>query len=301
MAFFFKGIPFRGIKGEKSDLRFKEIIKYSLPLVLASFGGMIFRASNQFYISRYFGSEVFAEFSNGFIEIPFVHMITGATASVLMPVFSKAVHEKANTSQITNLWQSALLKSVVLIYPIVIYMLFYSNELISIVFSESYASSSKFFAAAMIINFFNVIHFTPLLLSMGKGKFFAWLQYSKAFALWGIQYIAILVFNTPMSIAVSYVIIEICGMFIPLWYLSGLLKVSFSCLFPLQRIFIIALHSFLSMFLVNLVLRKLLPDISDLLFVAAAGFGYLGILFISSKWFKINYMDILRPLLARRK
>lgn len=300
LAYFFKSIPFRGVKGEKSDLEFKEILHYSVPLVFASFGGIIFRASNQFYISRYFGAEVFAEFSNGFIEIPFVHMITGATASVLMPVFAKIIHEKSDISQITILWRSALNKSVVLIYPIVIFMLFYSNEIITMVFSEAYTISSRYFSVAIIINFFNIIIFAPLLLSLGKSRFYAWLQYGKAIAIWVVQYLVILIFNTPMSIAISFVVISVVAMIVPLWYVARIFKVSFFNLFPIDRIAVIAIHSFISMFLVNMVLRELIPDVTDLLFVAVAGSGYLGILLISARLFKINYWEIVSPLIMRK-
>jgi O-antigen/teichoic acid export membrane protein len=299
MAYFFKGIPFRGVKGEKSDLTFKEILNYSVPLVFASLGGIIFRSSNQFYISRYFGAETFAEFSNGFIEIPFVHMITGATASVLMPVFSKAVHEH-DFAKVTMLWRSALNKSVVLIYPIVIYMLFYSKELITIVFSESYTVSAKYFTAAIIINFFNVIVFAPLLLSMGKTRFYAWLQYGKAIAIWGVQYVAILVFNTPLSIAVSYVVISVLAIIVPLAYVAKLFKVSLVTLFPVGRVLLITLHSFISMFLVHMLLRMLWPDLKNILLVSVAGLTYAGLLVLTSSLFKIKYWDIVSPLLNRK-
>lgn len=298
VAYFYKALPFRGLKGEKSDLKFKEILNYSVPLVFASFGGIIFRAANQFYISRYYGTEVFAEFSNGFIEIPFVSMITGATAAVLMPVFSKAVHEKSEVSKITNLWQSALKKSVVLIYPIVIFMLFYSYEIITILFSEAYSISARYFAVAIIINFFNVIMFAPLLLSLGKTKFYAGVQYGKAIAIWAVQFAAVRIFDTPMSIAITYVVIEVAGIIVPLAYVARLFKVSILTLFPLGRILVIAFHSFASLFLINLLLRQVIPDIPKLLFVAIAGIGYLGALLGTARLFRINYWEIVSPLLA---
>jgi O-antigen/teichoic acid export membrane protein len=77
----FKGIPFKGVRTEKSGLTLKEIFAYSLPLGFASLAGIATKASDQFYISRFFGTEVFAEFANGFIELPLVAMITGATAT----------------------------------------------------------------------------------------------------------------------------------------------------------------------------------------------------------------------------
>jgi len=300
LAYFFKGIPFRGIKGEKSDLKFKEILNYSVPLVFASFGGIIFRSANQFYVIRFFGSEVFAEFSNGFIEIPFVSMITGSIAAVLMPVFSKAVHDE-DTKKITTLWRSALDKSVVIIYPIVIFMLFYSREIITFIFSDTYTVSARYFSVAILINFFNVIMFAPLLLAMGKTRFYAYLHYGMALAIWVIQYLAILIFNSPMSIAISYVIISVIGIIIPLFYVARLFKISVFTLFPLVRIALIAAHSFASMFLINLLLKQVIPEVPVLLFLALAGTGYLGLLLATARLFKIKYWDIVSPLLARKK
>src|SRR6185312_3605704 len=86
IAFYFKGIPFKGLQSEKASLSYKEIFSYSLPLVSSSIWGIAIRSADQFYISRFFGSAVFAEFSNGFIQLPLVSMVTGATSIVLMPV-----------------------------------------------------------------------------------------------------------------------------------------------------------------------------------------------------------------------
>ena len=300
MAFYFKGIPFRGIKQEKSGLGFKEILAYSLPLVSASLAGIVWQSSNQFYVSRFFGTEVFADFSNGFIELPIIHMITGAASTVLMPLFSKAVHDKSDSSQITNLWRSALQKSVVLIYPITIYFLFYSTEVISIIFSDAYADSAKFFTAAIIINLFKVINFSSLLLAMGKSRYYARLHYVLAISTWVSQYLAILIFNTPMSVALCYVVISIGGLIAPMIYVARLIKVPFFTLVPLRRILVISLHAFISMFLANLLFRWLIPDVPDIVFIAVAGLAYLLLLVLTSKFFKINYWDLVRPLLNRK-
>lgn len=72
IAYYFKGIPFKNTKTEKAILSLKEVFSYSLPLVYASIAGIALRSANEFFISRYFGTKTFAEFSNGFIQLPFV-------------------------------------------------------------------------------------------------------------------------------------------------------------------------------------------------------------------------------------
>lgn len=301
IAYFFKGIPFKGVKQVRSGLDFKTIFKYSIPLVSATIAGIIFRSANQFYVSRYFGPEVFADFSNGFIEIPFVTMITGSVATVLMPVFSKIIHDKSDVSQITSLWHSALQKSAIIIYPIVIYFMFYSKEVVTIVYSDLYIESSRYFSISMVLNFFNIILFAPLLLALGETKFYANLHYVQAIITWVIEYCAIVIFKTPVAVAISFVAISICGIFVSMGYSSKKLGVTFFRLFPASRFIVIASHSFISLFIINLILRKLLPDVSNIMFVGVAGVAYVCLLFISARWFKISYIEIIEPLLKRKQ
>lgn len=299
IAYYFRRIPFRGVKIEDSHLHFREILKYSLPLVSASLAGIAFRSANQFYISRYFGPEVFAGFSNGFIEIPMVHMITGATSTVLMPIFSKIIHDKSDITQLTNLWKNALQKSAVLIYPMVIFFLFYSREVVTIVYSEAYADSAKYFATAMTLNFFNVIIFAPLLLAIGETRFYARLHYGLAISAWVVEYIAILIFNTPMSVAVSFVIISIFGIFTALIYSSRKIGVPFLKLFPVGQFLKIAVHSLASLLPVYLLIKLFLPQSSDLLCLVSGAVGYLVLLLGTARLVNINYLQILTTLFNR--
>ncbi|MBK9042484.1 MAG: oligosaccharide flippase family protein [Saprospiraceae bacterium] len=121
----------------KAGLSRQDIFKYSIPLVYASISGIFINAADQFYISRFFGSEVFAEFSNGFQQIPFVTMITGAASIVLMPAYSKLQSDKSSVGEIIILWNSALKKSATLIYPIVLFSIFYAKEIIVLLYSVS--------------------------------------------------------------------------------------------------------------------------------------------------------------------
>ena len=124
MAIIFKGIPFKKIKSEETSLKLKPIFAYSLPLVGSSIAGIAISSADQFYISRYFGAEVFAEFANGFIQLPFVTMIVTATSTVLMPEFSRMVNDKEDFSRIKALWKNALVKSAIILFPLLIFFIF---------------------------------------------------------------------------------------------------------------------------------------------------------------------------------
>lgn len=300
IAYFFKGIPFHGITKEKSELKLEEILQYSLPLVSATIAGSVYMAANQFYISRFFGPEIFAEFSNGFIQIPFVNMITFAASTILMPLFSKTIYEKSDISKIADLWRSALQKTAVLVYPMVIYCMFFSKEIITFIYSEVYSNSSIYFSTALFINFFNIIVFSPLLLSMGESKLYARIHYGLAFSAWLTEYIAVLIFKTPLSVAISFVIIDISGIIVSLAYSAKLIGVNFLILFPIGRLVKIALHSFVTLFSVHVIIKLSLPHLGNLLFFIITSILYLGLLITTSKWFKINYWEILIPIFKRQ-
>jgi len=300
IAYYFKGIPFRGVSTEASNLSLKEIFNYSLPLVSASVATMAIVGANQFYISRYYGTEVFAEFSNGFIEIPFVTMLTGASATVLMPLFSKIVHEKTELNRITTLWNSNMNKSAILIYPMVFFFMSFAKEFVTIIFSDAYLESAKYFSTAMVMNFFNIVMFAPLLFALGEVKFYARMHYAQAVATWLFAYLAMLVFDSPLAIAISYVSIFIIGIWVSIWYSAKKIGVTFFVMFPVPRLLIISLHSVLSIMLVKLALRYILPDLEGILLLAVAGTIYLLLLLASARIFKIKYWDIVLPLLNRK-
>jgi O-antigen/teichoic acid export membrane protein len=111
LAIYFKFMPIRHEANDKCTVSYKEIFKFSIPLFYASVWGVIISSADQFFISRYFGNEVFAEFSNGSLELPFVGMVVGAGAIVLGPIFSKQVHEKVDFKKLFCRCGLACLKS----------------------------------------------------------------------------------------------------------------------------------------------------------------------------------------------
>jgi len=297
----FKGIPFKGIKTEKSGLTLKEIFTYSLPLGFASLAGIATKASDQFYISRFFGTEVFAEFANGFIELPLVAMITGATATVLMPVFSKIIYDKSDVTQLISIWHSTLHKSVILIYPMVIFFMFYSREIMAVLYTSKYSVSSTYFTLAMALNFFNVIIFAPLLLSLGETKFYAKLHFWIAVISWLFGYLIIIFFRTPLSIAIFSVVLSIIKIEIAMIYSAKIIGVSPLKLFPVGRLLVIALHSAFSVLVANQLLSLILPQIGNMAILTLGGLIFLVLLWTTSKWFKIDYWLIIAPLLYNKR
>lgn len=296
IALYFKNLPFRDVIQKKDSLSLARILSYSLPLVMASLAGLMYRSANQFFISRKFGASVFAEFSNGFIEIPFVGMITGAAATVLMPLFSRQLRGQELSLSVIELWRSAIIKSAKLIYPIVVFCFVMAPEIILFVFGDSYLVSTNYFRLNIIINLFNVLVFAPLILSLGKSFEYGIIHLILAIILWGGSSYLYYTVTSPFYFVGLFVALEICKIFIFLFIICRILQVKMEKIFPLRQFLIILGFSILCMvpgFIVNLyflsdqqVFARLL--ISSLLF---------SISFLSlNQIFNLGYKKILYPL-----
>ena len=97
-----KNSPYRGIKAETIPNVDKKIFNYSLPLTGAFIAGFFCNSADQFFVSRYYGTQVFADFINGCFSIPIVGMVAGSVKGVLLPLFSKADEENAIGNAISS-------------------------------------------------------------------------------------------------------------------------------------------------------------------------------------------------------
>lgn len=103
--------PFIEIVSQKSTLSIVSVFKYSFPLLIASIWAIVINSAPQFFISRWYGTEAFAEFANGFIDLPFAGMIIGAVATILLPEISRLSKDGTNNENILVVWHSSFVKS----------------------------------------------------------------------------------------------------------------------------------------------------------------------------------------------
>lgn len=215
LALYLKSWPVRGVSYKKSSLSYKEILNFALPLLYASLWGMIISSANQFFISRYYGNETFAEFSNGFMELPFVGMILGSISAVLLPVFSRMNKGNGMSCETLSVWNSALLKSAKLIFPMLIFGIFFAEPIMTCMYGNMYAQSSVYFAIKNLSGLFYIIPFYPIILAIGKTKAYANAHMIVAFMIVIAEYIVCKTCDSAVYIAVTS---ELCQFF-KIWIL----------------------------------------------------------------------------------
>lgn len=215
LALYLKSLPVKTVPQRKSDLTYKEIFSFALPLLYASLWGMIIISANQFFISRYFGNETFAEFSNGFMEIPFAAMILGSISAVLLPVFSGMDRGNGMGNETLRIWNSALLKSAKLLFPMLIFSVFFAEPIMTCMYGDIYSASAIYFIIKNLSGLFVIIPFYPIILAIGKTKEYAHVHMVIAFVVVLSEYIVCKTCASAVYIAVTS---EICQL-LKIWLL----------------------------------------------------------------------------------
>jgi len=301
LALYLKSRPYRNIEASKADYAFKDIFAYTAPIMQASLYGIALRFADQFYISRYFGPETFAEFSNGFMEIPFVPMVTGATATVLTPMYAKYLHQENGIKIIADSWKNALMKSALIIYPLVIYFMFYAQDIMLLIYGHKYLASGLYFNIAMVINFFDIIVIGSLLFAMGETKYYAKIFLISVLVVWGVDFILVKLFMNPYLIAITSVAMRVIRIFIFLSFVAKKLEINIYKLFPLQTFIKIIGHALavvIPIKIASLYIELNIPIILTLI-ISFALYGI--ILLLSQKAVGVNYLVTAKAIISSRK
>lgn len=298
IAIYVKRIPFRGIQGEKTSLSYKEILRFSVPLAVASFGGIAIKAADQFFISRYFGSEIFADFANGAIELPFVGMVLGATATVLLPVFTKQIssNDKDGRNQIAALWSRATEKSAMILYPLVTYCLFFATEIMVFLYGAQYEQSGVYFRIMLLVNFFTVAPYYPIIIAYGKTDYYARVHLVFAALIWLVDFLIVHFVNNPTSIAYSSIAFHILKIIVMALYISKLTGCKITQMIPVKNLICLMIICVGVSATVKTVFNLITID-SMMLYLIVTFTVYFPIAIIISQLFRIDYKNIILPII----
>jgi len=299
LAIYFKFMPVRHEANDKCNISYTEIFKFSLPLLYASLWGMLIGSADQFFISRYFGNEVFADFSNGSLELPFVGMVVGAGATVLGPLFSRQIHEKADIKKvILPLWISVFEKTAKIIYPLVLYFWFFADIVMILLYGAQYENSGIYFRIKLIVNFFTLIAYGPLVIAIGATKFYANVHMYGAILLIALEYVSIITINSPYMITTISVICQIGRIFVLLIFLSKYFNVRLIDLFPIKLIVKIVFLSVILLILIRYFFATMFR-LEGILLIVVTFVVYIVFYLGWSHIAKIDNISIIRPLISK--
>lgn len=299
VALYLKYLPVRKYNKEKSSLKYKEIFNYSLPLMIASLWGVIETSSDQFFISRYYGTEVFADYSNGAMELPFIGMILGATAAVLSPIFSKMSYQKVDVKkELYPLWIRVFEKSSMLTYPLLIFALCFAKEIMVFLYGNSYVNSAIYFQIFNLYFFFKIIVYGPYLINTGKQRLYANAHMYSVMILIPLQVMTLYFIDSPVALIIVSVSVKIGRTFFFLNVISKDFNIQLREILPIKPLIKIMLPAAILVLSTKYILVKTL-ELNSLWLLLLGAIIYFSLYGLYSYVFKINYWSLISPMIKR--
>ncbi|WP_168418329.1 oligosaccharide flippase family protein [Acinetobacter towneri] len=301
VALYLKHLPVREYSCEKSKLKYSEIFSFSLPVMVASIWGILELSSNQFFVSRYFGTEVFAEFSNGAIELPLMATVIGATSAVLAPVFSKMSYEKVDLKKdLYPLWIRVLEKSVLLTYPVLIFSIVFAKEIMVLLYGEMYENSAIYFQIFNLYFFLKIIVYGPYLISTGRQKMYANAHMYSVLVLIPLQFAVLYIINSPVALIIVALLVKILRTF----YFIKVIAVDFNIkvwqLLPIKLMVKILVPCFIFSILIKGIINFNFKNLNYIEMLVISALVYFIIYSCYAVTVKINYKSIIKPLISNK-
>ena len=299
IGLYFMYLPFKGIKKVPTTVTLKEIFAFSIPLMFAGFWGIAEKSADQFFISRWFGEAVFADFANGSLELPFVGMVLSAGAVVLLPLFSKMIAGDVEQKEIINLWRRSAIKAAYILYPLVAFSWFFADIIMTFLYGDRYEDSGTYFRIMLSINFFTIAQYYPILLALGKTKLYSNVLMSAAIAVWIFEYLSVELLANPYLVSVVAICVRILKIIIFLRAIAIMLCSSITDLVPFRVLFKIFLTSTVAALISYITVSKI-SFIHYRIFVLIIGFTIFTIvLLVLARILNIDYFNVIKPILLK--
>ena len=297
LAIYLKYKPFRGIAKETASVSYNTILNYSVPIMIAALAGTAILSADQFFISRYFGTETFADFSNGFVPLPFVPMITGSIHAIFVPLFSNLIEKDNGNILIAQSWKNGVNKAIILLYPLLIFFMFFAKEVIYVLYGPLYDKSYIYFRLAIILNFFMPYLYYSILLATGKTRIYAKLHIVAAFLIWSLGYVVCKIGNSPILYILLSVFLGLILRSIGLYFAAKSIEARFIDLLDLKRIFTVLLISVLFCLVAKLVIILMTDNMSVALIIG--GIIYFGLILLSDKWLNLGILRTVFSIIKK--
>lgn len=299
VALWMKNRPYVKIKPELISNMYKTVFTYSMPLMGASAVGMFLHSAGQFFISRFYGTAIFAEFSNGFIPVPLAGMVAGSVRSVLTPLFSKANFE-GNMEQIFATYKSAVCRAVNIVFPVLFFCMFFAGDIMILLYGSQYAASKIYFQISITKDIIEVLPYLAILLAFGKSGIYFYIHLFGALSIWAVD--ALIVYNHlhPAYIAVAASAIQIIMISFVFWYFNTVLKIKL--IKPVfKHLVVVSIHSSMLLVIVYGIRITFLSGVIAVWSLMACGTAFYILLILTDKIIRIGYLEPLFTLIKESK
>lgn len=279
-----------------SLLTLKDQLSFALPLGLAGIALMLVTQADKFIINRFLGREEFAVYVVGAFQLPLVSIIRASINNVVFPLMSQ-YQKEGDYQAILELWQRALLKTVVMFAPIFVFLMVAAKPFIVILFTKEYERSTPIFVIYLFLFLRSAVESGAIIQVFKKTTYIAKI------------FLAGFVFHVCLSlilfrligregVALSAVITMYLVNLSNLIYASRLLNTSLRRLFPSAHVvkrLIVAIIPGLPLWLV---FRAVVVD--NPFELAGLGIAYLALYFVLSAVVGYITVDDVKSMLGKK-
>lgn len=299
LAMYMKNRPYVKIEKEVIDGMYKMVFDYSLPLVGAFVAGFFISSADQFFISRYYGTETFAEASNGCLSIPVATMIASSVKNVLLPLFSKADATGTMGSAIVS-YNNAVKKSTTLVFPILLFSIFFAKEIMVFVYGSQYEASGTYLKMYTLREFVACLPYFSVLMALGRSKIYMNMHIVGAILLWGFDF-AFAFMHLPAPIFVlSSSILHIGWSVFAFSYIFKIAKVNLVSKDILLHLAKLCAHCVVVLAPIYWCITNYTTEWKPLWIIISGGILFYLIIVASGKLLRINYIESFNLLLKRK-
>lgn len=147
----------------------KDYVRFSAPLGIASAVSAMSLATDKAIVAWLGSKNDYAIYVNGAMELPFVGIVAGSISAVLIGEMSKSV-SRGNLVAARELFSKASEEGAKILFPVMIYALCLSKEIIVTLYSDKYTASANIFAVYLFFIPIRIVVFGSALVALGKSS-----------------------------------------------------------------------------------------------------------------------------------
>ena len=155
---------------ECSARSFREQLSYAVPLGLATIVLLVFAQTDKYVITHFLGREVFAVYTVGAMQLPFVDILRNSVMNIVFPLMAEYQKSK-NTENILELWRRATVKLAVLFFPIFVFLEVSARPFITILFTKEYGLATGVFMIYLLVFLRSTVDTTSVLMVFKQTPF----------------------------------------------------------------------------------------------------------------------------------
>lgn len=235
--------PARGVP--KREVSFKDQIKYSLPIGISSYLGVMGREIDRYIISIFFTPGDFAVYSRGAMKIPVLSTIQTTINSVMTPQYVSA-YQAGDIKTFLRIFHRCNEKVVKINFPVFALLWAVAPSIIRFLYTEAYIESTPIFRVYLCLLLIRITSYSMIFRASGKTIYgiYASTFYITFNVILSLSLVPIF---GPIGAAVGTIISEVILAVFYLVWSCKILEVSFNEIFPwnfdLQLLFVSLLAS----------------------------------------------------------